>query len=101
MLGRVRNEFRYWMIVETVDNWMTDKRNGFTYFGISEHKVRVAEGMAQGDTVLTYVSSRVSSFADVRRVEGSRPEKLRFGGDYSTPFPFCIRTSPLISLDEQ
>src|SRR5882672_846856 len=86
----------YWLINERVENWEADEANDFRMFGIPDHKWGIAERIAVGDVLVTYVSSGISAFADARRVE-SKAERMRRAPDiYDTPYPITVRTKPLV-----
>lgn len=88
-----------WLIVERLENWEVDRDSDFSRFGLPERLERRASEVRKGDRLVAYVSSGISAFADVRQATSDGVEKLRFGGDYDTAFPICIRTESLFSLD--
>jgi hypothetical protein len=90
----------FWLIVETHDNWLVDRKSGFRTFGLPESKRPLALQLAMGDILLVYISSKRSAFAGARRIEKAGVDKLGLKGEYDRSFPICLATSPIISLDE-
>ena len=88
----------YWLIVERFENWEVDKENLFAFFGIPDHKRALAERIAEGDQLITYISSGIASFADVRQARSGGFIRLRHGGDYDTAFGLAIPTEPVVVL---
>jgi hypothetical protein len=66
---------RYWLIVERPANWQVDKARGFCSFAVTDRYRTAVHEMKSGDIIVTYVS-RMSAFADVRRVCTSRPRQI-------------------------
>jgi hypothetical protein len=89
----------YWLLVERLENWETDRKEGFLRFGLPAQKQRLADEMKKGDTLIFYVSSAMSRFADVREVTKEGTFKLGVGGKYDTAFPLFIATKPILTLD--
>lgn len=87
-----------WLLVERAENWEHDKKNGFTHFGIPDRKEKLGRSIKKSDLLFFYVSSGRSSFADVREASESGVSKLRLGGEYDTPFQWCVRTKPILTL---
>jgi hypothetical protein len=88
----------YWLMVERLENWEVDRREGFRRFGIPEHKAKLASGVRSGDQLLFYVSSGISKLADIRKVTEDGLRKLPMGGDYDSAFPLFLSTAPQITL---
>lgn len=88
----------YWLLVERLENWNRDKRDGFKQFGIPGRKEKLARSIKKGDLLFFYVSSGRSSFADIREASESGIGKLPLGGEYDTPFPWCVHTRPVLTL---
>lgn len=93
-----RRAVAYWLLVERLENWEVDKREGFRRFGLPESKEVMARQIRKGDLLIAYVSSGISSFADIRKAMADEPRKLGFGGDYDTAFPLAISTAPHLTL---
>lgn len=89
----------YWLLVERIENWETDRKEGFRRFGLPAKKQRLADEMKAGDTLIFYVSSGMSQFADVREVTKEGTFKLGVGGRYDTAFPIFIATKPVLTLE--
>ncbi|ELG9628841.1 hypothetical protein ROM75_002400 [Vibrio vulnificus] len=88
-----------WLLVERYDNWKVDQGNDFAYLGVSPKKLKTAQRMNEGDTLITYVSG-VKAFSDIRRIESVELIKLKVQYDYDEPFNVAIKTSPILVLDE-
>ena len=100
ILSQVENDAAsVYMIVERIENWQIDKKSNFELFGIPRRFEKTAREIKRGDLLIVYVSSGISAFSDVRRVTSDKLEKLRFGGDYDTAFPFCVKTESVFVLD--
>jgi predicted RNA-binding protein len=56
----------HWLLVERLDNWNVDKKEGFRRFGLSDKKKTLADRIKKGDTLIFYISSGISKFSDVR-----------------------------------
>ena len=87
-----------WLLVERLENWLRDSQDGFRQFGLPEHKEKLGRSLEKGDLLFFYVSSGQSKFADVREVADAGVTKRRRGGDYDMPFPWCVRTRPVLTL---
>lgn len=90
-----------WLLVERLENWQRDKLDGFRQFGIPERKEKLGRSIQKGDLLFFYVSSGRSKFADIREATEAGVTKLRLGGDYDTPFPWCVRTRPVLTLPQE
>jgi hypothetical protein len=87
----------YWLLIERLENWETDEKEGFMRFGVSE-RARLAREIKKGDLLIFYVSSGLSAFSGVREATADGTTKLRFGGDYDTAYPLSISTRPYLTL---
>jgi hypothetical protein len=87
-----------WLFVERLENWRVDLSEGFSRFGLPAAAAKRAVEIDVGDLLVFYVSSGVSSLADIRVATHAGTEKLKFGGDYDTAYPFAIRTQPFLTL---
>lgn len=90
-----------WLLVERIENWIQDRNDGFRQIGIPERKEKLGNNIKKGDFLFFYVSSGHSKFADIREATESGMVKLRLGGGYDTPFPWCVRTKPLLTLEKE
>ena len=84
-----------------MENWEADRATDFTMFGIPERARRRVASIREGDLIVAYVSSAISSFADIRRITTPTIEKLGFVRGYDDIFPFCIRTESVLVLDRE
>ncbi|WP_156375886.1 hypothetical protein [Methylobacterium sp. Leaf125] len=91
----------YWIIVERYENWLIDKAEGFVRFGIPETKLKLAAFIVPGDKLITYVSSGISKFSDIRVVLDPPFTKMKFGGNYDTSYASAISTRKLVILPEE
>jgi predicted RNA-binding protein len=89
----------HWLLVERLENWEVDRKEGFRRFGLPARKQRLAEQMRKGDKLIFYVSSGLSQFADIREVSEDGVFALGTGGGYDTAFPLFIATTPRLTLD--
>jgi predicted RNA-binding protein len=96
----VTGAITYWLIVETPENWNADKNRSFSSLGISDRFKVAAQRMKPGDLVISYVS-RAQAFADVRKVESSKPKRATRELGYDRPFQWEIGTAPLITLTRE
>lgn len=87
-----------WLLVERLENWTRDEQDGFKQFGLPDRRVKQGKSIKKGDLLFFYVSSGRSRFADIREATEPGVTKLRLGGDYDTPFPWCVRTRPVLTL---
>lgn len=90
----------HWLIVESFENWRTDKANGFRSFGLPERKLAMARQIKAGDQLITYVSGR-GGFSDVRRVIGGVSTKPKGSDDYDRAFSLTLPTEPLVVLEPE
>jgi hypothetical protein len=86
-----------YLIVESMTNWEIDKKNGFTYFGMTNRYIKLAAGIKPGDRLFAYVSGRMC-FSDIRVVTKHGYHKLGIEGEYDRALPICIATAPLLTL---
>ena len=91
----------YWVLVERLANWEIDKRDGFRQFGLPDRKLKLGSEIKEGDLLIFYVSSGISSFADVREAAADGVSKLPLGGNYDTAFPWRVATRPCLSLPRE
>jgi predicted RNA-binding protein len=87
----------YWLLIERLENWEIDQKQGFVRFGLPE-KARLAQKIKKGDLLIFYISSGLSAFSDIREATADGTTKLPFGGDYDTAFPLSISTRPYLTL---
>ena len=92
------NENSSWLIVETYPNWEVDRKNNFTYFGLTGRFEKLAKQIKPGDFLFTYVTGE-SCFSDVRKLTKPGPRPLKMGGDYDKALPICIDTAPVLVLE--
>jgi hypothetical protein len=89
-----------WMIVERLENWEADQKNGFSFFGLSDRYRNIASQINKGDKVFCYVSSAIGAFSDIRVVRDSGIKQMSQDTlhIYNKHFAFCFTTSPLLVL---
>lgn len=91
---------KYWLIVERLENWNADKASGFTHFGIGERHTKTASRISEGDLLISYISSGVSKFADIREAIKPGVHKLRRDVGYDGAFSQCIFTRSVLALEK-
>jgi predicted RNA-binding protein len=91
----------YWLLVERLENWNFDQRNGFRQFGLPDHKKTLGSEIKKGDLLIFYVSTGVSSFADIREAQADGVSKMPRGEHYDTAFPLRITTQPYLILSRE
>jgi hypothetical protein len=91
----------FFVAVERYSNWLVDKENEFSFYGLPERHLKKAATIKTGDVLLIYVSSGYSAFAGARRVSSDKLLRLAYGGDYDVACPCAISTEPLVSADPQ
>jgi hypothetical protein len=91
---------KYWLIVERPENWNADKASGFTHFGIGERHTKSASRISEGDLMISYISSGVSKFADIREAVKPGVHKLRRDVGYDGAFSQCIITKSVLALEK-
>lgn len=89
-----------WLIVERYENWRADKANNFSFFGVPKRKVKLAQEIKKGDTLITYVSLGFSSFADLREVTSDSLIDIHEKHQYDDIFQSGIATRAIEVLDE-
>lgn len=89
----------HWLLVERIENWEIDKREGFQKFGIPERRRVLAGQIQKGDLLIFYISSGISMFADIREATSTGTKQLPFGGDYDTAYPLSVSTRPYLILE--
>lgn len=90
----------FFIAVERYDNWVVDKKNGFTFYGLPERHLKRAAVVKTGDILLIYVSSGRAAFAGARSVTSDKLVRLAYGGDYDVACPYAISTESLVALEE-
>jgi hypothetical protein len=88
----------YWLMVERLENWEVDRREGFRRFGLPDRLGDRGNEIKKADLLIFYVSSGISCFADIREATEDGTHKLRLGGDYDTAFPIYLASKPLLTL---
>lgn len=91
----------HWLLIERLENWKVDKKEGFRRFGLSEKKETLANKIKKGDTLIFYISSGISKFSDVREATADGTTRLGPGGNYDLGFPIAISTRLQFALDQK
>jgi len=86
------------MIVESPQNWESDRQVRFSGLGVSERFQRAASSMRMGDILITYVA-KGGGFADVRSVESDTLERASDASRYDREFEFRLPTRPVVTLN--
>ena len=66
----------HWLLVERLENWETDKREGFLRFGMPERKKKLAAQIKTGDQLIFYIASGISMLSDIRIATADGVSKL-------------------------
>tara|TARA_B100000315_G_C14419751_1_gene514977 strand:+ start:84 stop:545 length:462 start_codon:yes stop_codon:yes gene_type:complete len=96
----VEGERNYWLLIEHLENWHVDERNGFTFFGLPNRQLKMANRVKIGDLLLFYIADGVSSIADVREAVENGTHDIDWNIGYDEPYRICVRTRPHISLEQ-
>lgn len=88
-------------MVERLENWDVDRREGFIRFGVPGHKAAQAAEIKKGDLLIFYVSSGISRLADIREATQDGTRKLPLGGNYDAAFPVYVSTKPHLTLERE
>jgi hypothetical protein len=91
----------HWLLVERFDNWQLDRLDGFRQFGLPRSKQKLGAEIRKGDQLIFYVSSGISSFADIREAADNGVCKLGLHGRYDEPFPWRVITTPVLTLPRE
>ncbi len=100
MYSKLGDVEMYWLSIERYENWKTDEKTGFSFLGISDRKLKVAEEMKSRDLIITYISSGYGCFSDIREVVSDKPRRSKMGLVYDEPYPYQIDTKPLLILQK-
>jgi hypothetical protein len=92
------NAITYYLAVESYGNWEFDRKNGFSFLGISNRYSNLSSRVKKGDIVFMYVRRPRSSFADARRVIADGNYHERRACDYDVPLSTAIKTQPMLTL---
>jgi hypothetical protein len=90
---------RYWMAIESLNNWVADKGNSFRFTGVTGHRTRLAGSVKEGDLIFMYIPSPHSSFSDLRRVVTSGLSRSVHAREYDIPCSLGVNTMSIIELD--
>ncbi|GAA6170750.1 hypothetical protein NBRC116592_04200 [Colwellia sp. KU-HH00111] len=91
---------KYYINVLRLDNFEVDFRNGFSTLAIAERKLKLSTQLSEGDMVISYVSSRVSSFASIRSIVNPSLIPSAKILEYDVPIHGYIETRPELVLKE-
>jgi predicted RNA-binding protein len=91
----------HWLLVERLDNWQIDRLGEFQQFGLPNLRRKLGKQIKRGDLLIFYVSSGISSFADVREAVEDGVSKLGIEGDYDRPYPWRVKTKPILTLPRE
>jgi hypothetical protein len=87
---------KYFLAVESYENWKFDRTNGFSFLGISQRYAKRAATVKKGDIIVMYVSKPKSAFSDVRRVIADGTYHERRASDYQSPLSIAIKTETFV-----
>jgi hypothetical protein len=94
----MQSAISHWLLVERLENWNVDRSEQFRQFGLPRGKKKLGDLIKTGDLLIFYVSSGISSFADVREARADGLLKLGLEGDYDSPYPWRVMTKPVLTL---
>lgn len=83
------------------ENWQADIKRNLELLGVTSKKLPFFKTINPGDKIITYVSSRVSSFSGIREVTSENPEKSTANLGYDDNYDYCIKTRKLMVLTNQ
>jgi predicted RNA-binding protein len=94
----------YWMVVQTPENHEITKGLGFTLYGLTSRQRRRARRMEQEDRILFYVGGDVKKWSAIANVTSpyfeDRTPIWKSNGSFDEVFPYRVKISPSIVLDE-
>jgi hypothetical protein len=92
-----------WLIIERLENWEADEKNGFSFFGLPRRYRNIASQITKGDKVYCYVSG-VGAFSDIRAVRDPGIKEIKedsFHDIYTRNFACYFTTSPIVVLPRE
>ena len=94
----------YWMVVQTPENHEITRGQGFTLHGLTSKQRRRARRMEPDDRILFYVGGEVRKWSAIAVVKSKYFEDKtpiwESNGSRRELFPYRVKTSPSIVLDE-
>jgi hypothetical protein len=90
-----------WLLVERLSNWQIDQLDEFSQFGIPRAQEKLGKQIKKGDLLIFYVSSGISSFADVRQAREDGLSSLGPEGHYDEAYPWRVATKPVLTLPQE
>lgn len=94
----------YWMVVQTLENHEITKGQGFTLYGLTSRQRRRARRMEPDDRILFYVGGDVKKWSAITNVTSKyfedRTPIWKSNDSEREVFPYRVKTSPSIVLDE-
>ena len=94
----------YWMVVQTPENHEITRGQGFTLHGLTSKQRRRARRMEPDDRILFYVGGEIRKWTAIVVVKSKyfedRTPIWESNGSRRELFPYRVKTSPSIVLDE-
>lgn len=94
----------YWMVVQTPENHEITKGQGYTLYGLTSRQRRRARRMEPEDRILFYIGGKVRKWSAIASVTApyfeDRTPIWKSNGSYDEVFPYRVKISPSIVLDE-
>jgi len=90
---------RYWIVVESLNNWNEDKKNLFNLIGFDLNKIKT-RGIQDGDIFFTYIS-KIMKFSDCRQIISVKPIVTPITSNYDRKFEYSIKTKIIKELKEE
>mgnify|MGYP003565319095 CR=1 FL=1 len=95
------DERQFWLICERPENWVIDKQQGFTRFGLKKRYKKSADKVNIGDFVFTYIGGKKSCLADIREIIAPGTKPFRSISDYDAAFDIFLETKPYLILPKE
>lgn len=94
----------YWMVVQTPENHEITRGQGFTLHGLTSKQKRRARRMEPDDRILFYVGGEMRKWTAIAVIKSKffedRTPIWEPNGSRQELFPYRVKTSPSIVLDE-
>ena len=94
----------YWMVVQTPENHEITRGQGFTLHGLTSKQKRRARRMEPDDRILFYVGGEMRKWTAIAVIRSKyfedRTPIWESNGSRQELFPYRVKTSPSIVLDE-
>lgn len=96
----MEKEKKYWLAVEIFENWLTDKKIGFSLRGFRNRAQRTVKKIKPEDLMVIYIASKKSSLGGIVQVESEVYVDKSYDLIWDDFFPLRVKTKPLVILDD-